>query len=306
MPTPLTRTSWPLGWNPSMDASNGAPEGLLRMDNLQQDEQGVISLARGNTTLNGGAFAGFVDRIASKNINGTDFTWVALTRSTSGVLRSNNDFASNTTVGSAGGERAAFGDCLGQILVAAGDIKKKDDGTTINDLGITTPGVGPTVTLHNQPTLELWHGIWSLIEGHDPFTLADPDLSYKAFTDSSTLRASFRETYASPIDTTDIDTGAAGDPSLDSFQFIIQPQDTSLFRNIRIEFILDDDPTLGKNYYWVDIPVDLTQAEFRLGLDVFSTLSVRRQDFTRQGEDQTLDWTHVTAINFIATAISDC
>lgn len=305
MPTPLTRTSWPLGWNPSQDASNGDPNGLLRMDNLQLDETGVLSLARGNTTLNAAAFSDYIDRIYTKTVNGTDLTWIALNRSSVSIRRSTDKFASNNVeIATMGGERAAFADCLGQILITAGDIKKKDDGTTVRDLGLITPGAGPTVDLHNQPVLELWHGTWSLIEGHDIQAQPD-DLSFDANVDSDTLRAAYRQTYASPVDTTNIDTGAAADPGFDTFQFIIRPQDTSLFRNIRVEFILDDDPTLGKNYYWIDIPVDLTQAEFRLGLDVYSSLSVQRNTFTRQGSDATLDWTHVTAINFIATAISD-
>ncbi len=305
MPTPLTKTGWPGGWNPSQDDNNGSADALLRMDNLQLDEQGVISLARGNTQLNPSAFSDYIDRIYSKNVNGTDITWVALNRNSASIRRSNDRFATNNVeIGSAGGERAAFADCLGQVLISAGDIKIKDDGTTVKDLGITKPAVGPDVELHSQPTLELWHGTWSMIEGHDPFVLGD-DLSFKAFTDSTTLRASYRQTFASPVDTTNIDTGAASNPGTDTFQFIIQPQDTSFFSNIRVEFLLDDDPTVGKNYYWIDIPVDLTQSEFRLGLDVVSTLAVTRSQFTRQGDDTTLDWTHVTAINFIASGIVD-
>lgn len=309
MPTPLTKLGWPAGWNPSQDANNGSSEALLRMDNLQLDEQGVISLARGNGDLNTSAFGDYVDRIYSKTIVGTDFTWVALNRASSSIRRSNDKFVSDDVeLATAGGERAAFTDCLGQILITAGDIKKKDDGTNVIDLGIVKPGAGPDVALHNQPTLELWHGTWSMIEGHDPVDLTPfgaNELAFKAYVDSTSLRATFRQTYGSPVDTTNIDTGISRDPGLDTFQFVIQPQDTGLFRNIRVEILLDADPTIGKNYYWIDIPVDLTNAAFRLGLDVFSSLSVQRSQFTRQGDDATLDWTHVTAVNFIATAIAD-
>lgn len=306
MSTPLTKLSFPLGWNPSMDASNGNPDGLLRMDNLQLDEQGVLSLARGNATLNATPFSDYIDRIYSKNINGTDFTWVALNRASTSIRRSNNKFVSNDVeIAATGGERAAFADCFGQVLITAGDIKKKDNGSSVTNLGLVTPGAGPTIETHSQPKIDLWNGTWSLEEGHDIQVLVSYPQAFKASVDPTTLRAVFRNTFASPVDTTNIDTGAASNPGLDTFQFVIQPQDTQLFKNIRLEIILDTDVTIGKNYYWIDIPVDLTQAQFRLGLDVYSTLSVQRNQFQRQGDDATLDWTHVTAINIIATAISD-
>src|SRR5690348_10418696 len=139
----LTRLQWPKGWLPSNDDTNGDPTGLLRMDNLQQDAEGVLSLTRGYHEL-GSGFSDYVSDIYSKLINGTEKFWVGLNNGAR-VFRCDNDFTNQVDVLVAGGTRPAFGDALGQILVCSGSQKKKDDGTTIRNLGIVTPLTAPVI-----------------------------------------------------------------------------------------------------------------------------------------------------------------
>jgi len=150
----LTRTDWPLGWVPSSDRVNGDPGGLLRMDNLQRDEFGALTIVRGiQRTSSTGAFDNYVDQIYSKLIINQEILWVALGPTSATILRSKiGDFSDS--VSASGNDRASFGDALGQVLILAGTTRIKDDGTTQRQLGLNTPGVpGVAITNNNDGPL---------------------------------------------------------------------------------------------------------------------------------------------------------
>jgi hypothetical protein len=305
----LTKQNWPLGWTPSADSVNGDPSGLLRMDNLQMDETGVLSLVRGIQQLNGSSLGDYVSDIYSKVIGASETIWVGLNGLGLSVKRSKNGTFSDAVTIGAGDARAVFGDCLGQVLITAGALRKKDDGTTVNNLGITyTPDAGtwgsssgPAFAINAQPQLDLTSGTWESLEGHDPLSFPP---SYQENVDADTLRGVVRMKYAGPVNTYAIGDGPRSHPENDKFYFLVQLHDSNLFTNIRVEFILDDSIDTPQNYFWHEWPLDSTP-EYLLGINQQSHLSANRGDFFRQGSDTTLDWDHVTAIRFTAIALAD-
>lgn len=291
----LTRINWPLGWIPSSDATNGSPDGLLRMDNLQQDEDGSLALVRPIKRIATG-FANYISDIYSKVIGSNGAVWLGLGINGTQALRSlKGDFTDTVTVIDQGGQRIVFGDCLGQVLVCAGGIKKrKDNGTTVLPLGIKDPTAGPIFSVNNQPNLALDNGTRTVIEGdgatNPPFVIVD----------STTLRAVVLDSYGGDKDALNFGDGPADDPNKDTFSLVCQLQDDSFFKKIRIEVILDnvDDP---KDYYWFEWFV--ADGQFNMGASAQSTLKCLRGQFIRQGSDSTLDWTKVKGMNIIAEAL---
>lgn len=137
----LTRTDWPLGWVPSSDAVNGNPDGLLRMDNLQRDEFGALTLVRGiKQVSSGGAFDNYVDQIYSKLIGNQEILWASLGPSGQAVLRSGSGTFGAGTAEIGGNDRTSFGDALGQVLILSGTSRIKDTGSAQKLLGLKTPG----------------------------------------------------------------------------------------------------------------------------------------------------------------------
>src|SRR5216684_2143755 len=176
----ITKTQWQLGWEPSADPINGSPEGLIRMDNLQQDETGILSLVRGSKRLNVNNFTDYVSTLYSKAIGGAEVIWAGLNDLGRTVLRSRSGDFTDQVVVSNGNDKAVFGDCLGQVVIFNGINRKKDDGTNVKDLGLQTPGI-PTTSAISQPTLAFYAasgagtspfvtsraiGLWVLQEGH--------------------------------------------------------------------------------------------------------------------------------------------
>jgi len=146
----LTKTYWPAGWLPDADLVNGDPNGLIRMDNLRLDETGVLSLVKGIKQI-GTGFSDYVDRIFARGINGTETYWLGLGGSGRSIVRGSSSF---TQVAS-GTNRACFGDALGNVLILAGQTRKKDNGSgTPIDLGLSTPAA-PTISSVSQSTKDV-------------------------------------------------------------------------------------------------------------------------------------------------------
>lgn len=291
-----THTKWPLGWTPSADALNGDPNGLLRMDNLQQEKDGHLSLVRGIRKLNTAEFSNFVYNIHSKVINATEYIWVGLGLGTS-VQRSSNAGASFTEIMTGGGGRVAFGEAFGSILISSGSQKKKDNGTTVTDLGITTPTSAPTIGAINQPSVDLSGGTYVAVEGTLQASLGN---GARIAIDEVTLRAVLKNTLDGETDTLNIGgAGQSDTPDFDLFSWLVQPDDLASFSVFRIEILLDDE-----NYYWHEWSTG-DENSFLVGRNTQSTLRAYRKDFTREGSNTNLDWSNVTAIRYVATAITN-
>ena len=91
----LTYTDFPLGWTPSADPVNGDPRGLLRMDNLQRDEQGAITLIRGYKSI--ATFSDYVSDIYSKAFQSGEAVYVGLNENGHSLYRSANGLFTDTT-----------------------------------------------------------------------------------------------------------------------------------------------------------------------------------------------------------------
>ena len=299
-----TKTSWPLGWTPSADAMNGDPQGLLRSDNLQQEEDGVISLVRGFKKLTAGGltngnFPDFVSDIYDRSVNGIDFLWIGLNLGRV-IYRSNADLSNLTVISENGGTRPCFGDALGQVLSISGKNRKKDDTTTIRDLGLISQIQPPQVTSVSQAQVDFsTKGNWTVIEGG---LVGSSGGDVQLVVSVITLRGVAELNFGSPINSLDTGDGPATDPNNDTFYFLIQPDDTSNWEKFRVEVYLDD---TGGNYYWFEWPLAGSVA-FNLGIEAQSVLSVSRGSFNRQGSDSNVGWDTVTKIRVIgqATAVT--
>lgn len=146
----LTRTDWPLGWVPSSDAVNGDPAGLLRMDNLQRDEFGALTLVRGIQRLSqNGSFNNYVDQLYSKLIGNQEIIWASLGPSGQSIIRSGSGSFGGDSSTVNGNDRTSFGDALGSVLILSGTSRIKDSGSAQQNLGLATPGA-PTVNITND------------------------------------------------------------------------------------------------------------------------------------------------------------
>src|SRR5438094_1432646 len=304
----LTKLNYPRGWAPSEDAINGNPEALLRMDNLQEEEDGSLALVRGLKQI--ATFGNYVDKIYSTNLGLKNPVYVSLGLTSSAVLRSlTGDFSDSVQIITNGGFPAVFGSALGEVIIWAGHAQAhvKDNGISIRSLGIFAgDGSAITAVVHNQPVLDLasGSGAWSAIEGSG-FTAGNPLTSITTVAVAGTFffRAKLRYTFTNPQDTTQFSQGIAEDPSKDLFSLTIELSDSQVFSFIRIEVILDNDLTNIQNYYAYEIyRTDTGIPTYNLGINQQSVLTVQRGLFQRFGTDSTLDWKHVTAINIVGVS----
>lgn len=302
----LTKTNWPAGWNPSADPVNGDPNSLQRMDNLQWDEQGVLTLVRGLQQINTAPFSSYVNNIYSKIINGHEVLWVGLGFNGALVQRSIlGNFNDAVTVVN-GSDQVAFGDALGNVLICAGSQRIKDDGISVtNNLGLATPGT-PTVQVNSQAVLNV-NGTFTVPIG--TLNTSNSTGCYFFVDPTQLLGQTQCVPSTTPFDTTAIGAGPSDDNVNDTIQFQITPDNAAVVTAIRMDFILNfnnaGQPTDYYSYIW-------DGALLLPGLGQTSTLSAQRGQFNpanpggttrrlnsgqRSGSTQGFDWTHVVAIN---------
>jgi hypothetical protein len=316
----LTKTQWPLGWIPSADPMNGPVECLIRMDNLQQDEIGAISLVRGLKRVSAAnTLIDYPNDIYSKIINGQELLWAGLNSAGREVVRTKvGDFSDAVTVCS-GNARATFGDALGEVLICNGTQRKKDNGTTIQDLGLQTPGT-PQVSAVSQPTVAFYNGTgtgtsqfvtsriagtWGLLQGHGSSPIGGQDgINVLLDLVTSVGQVALTDLPNFKVDSTAIGDGPAIDPGTDTWQFTVTPDDSSVVTSVRLDVIVDGHTENSANYY----TFTFDNSALLPGLSTDSVLTVKRSDFTRVGTSPTNDWTTVTAmvVTINATAAISC
>lgn len=136
----LARKSFPRGWVPNADYINGPDDGLLRMDNLVLDELGVLALRAGSDRINSVALADTdIHTLFTVELNGSR---KRMTGANDAVYANGTSIISSVN----GSGDMSFGSYLGQIFVARGTTKKKYDGTTVRNWGISMTGGVATVT----------------------------------------------------------------------------------------------------------------------------------------------------------------
>jgi hypothetical protein len=138
MPETLFVKDFSAGWCPSDDAVNGRPNALLKMDNLELDVNGALTLC-GGTSVKYSGYPSDAHTLFSRYLNNVRYDYSAHVDGSiyrNGVSLASGGDASN----------AAFGTAFNFTLMASGSKRYKDDATTLRNLGIVPPAAGPTMT----------------------------------------------------------------------------------------------------------------------------------------------------------------
>ena len=144
------------GWTPNDDKMSGRVNGLLKMTNLNLDEDGAVRISKGIERVSP-LLSGSIRDIYSKELNNEKHRYVALESGSSVVFQKDVGEAGTfgTTIGTGSGANiGAFGSALGQVFMAGGDAKFKDDGTTQRIWGIPAPTTAPTLVAEPPITTE--------------------------------------------------------------------------------------------------------------------------------------------------------
>lgn len=132
----LTWRDFSAGWCPSDDDINGRKNALFKMENVELDKNGALSLAGGCVKI-GSAYPTTIYDIHADDINGSrvDYAFGA----NGAIYRNRGSIAT-------GGDAAisAFGTAFKYALLCSGVVRKKDVGTgTPINLGVGTPTNAP-------------------------------------------------------------------------------------------------------------------------------------------------------------------
>ena len=268
----------------------------MRMDNCYLDSLGVLTLVRGIQLLNATAFSSYSSKIYSKTLeSNSEAIWVALGIPSTSVIRSASGTFNDSVVVANGTDHTYFGDCLGEVLIFSGTARIKDDTVNFGNLGLQPPAV-PTITDISQQVLNIF-GVWTGVVG--TVIGSDNDSIFMTSTATNVVAIAL-ETLSGPTDTTIVGGGAADNPTQDTIQFNLTPDDPSNVTKIVIEFLSG-----SYAYQYAFDPTALSQGPQQL-----TTLTATRGQFKRAGSlpdrvtlqeptDTTqFDWTKVTAVRF--------
>jgi hypothetical protein len=132
------------GWQPQSDPINGPKNALLKMDNVDLDKNGSLSLSNGTQNW-----------VPATNVNDTAHTIASaflaaglrlyLGLENGRVIRS--DKTTNTILSSTGGSttRAAFLPAFDEVLIFSGNYRVRSTGAAESNLGVGEPTAAPTL-----------------------------------------------------------------------------------------------------------------------------------------------------------------
>lgn len=268
----LFRDNWPLGWTPNADESNGDIRGLLRADNLEFDEDGVIRLIRGTKKLSSGAFGNAIHalygRIMNLNELGgagyVDGSKVRYAVSGSDVLRNfspatkaENIFDLGILSGGSTTENAfCYG--FGHTFIFSGTQKRKDDGINQTPVGMIGNSA-PAVSVNGPPTVLVSHKVspddltddnyvlWESIEGGSTFTNHADYLELSSDPITGRAQAMRGLSYAYTVDLTAFGGTTGKGTDDDIFEMGVRIGDTSKFVSVQVTFNLDTPGIVGFN-----------------------------------------------------------
>jgi hypothetical protein len=308
----LQRNNWPLGWIPSDDQNNGRREGLLRMDNLTLDTKGIVRCVQGTKKVSGIFGTGF-KHIYAKVTAGKKLRY---SHNSNGTILRNYGGAGTISAFDqpvlTGGDASysGFGSAFDYNLICCGNQRKKDNGTTISDIGVAQPSA-PSFSVNTPPEVDMlrkdpiFHtfGFWdtAAIENDGTYDKSGDALEINTNPDTNRAIAQAGITSAFTLDATDLG-GSGNGTDNDTYTIAMRIGDTGTFVKFRIEYLLGTLSISGvspdaDDYYWKEFKVE----EFRQGLDAWSTLNCKRGDFTRNGNDDSLNWANVAGIRVIWT-----
>lgn len=255
------------GWKPSVNESNAPPNALLRGDNVELEDQGILSLRQGLDVVTSQPY-GNIDVVHNAELNG------------SSVILSATDtaaYADGTGLGFAldGTDDPAIGTVDGHALISSGTVHKKYDGTTVRDWGIAAPLEPPTVGSAALSSLT----VANFTQASAEFTAAEGTISYVTGQDGvasaatgltpavGTGRGEMTYTFSSTRNLLDFSGSMGG--QFDTFEFWFDNPDPTKFLNLIVAFGIgsgtDSFETDGYIYTFGSglVPIGLTPVEIQ-------------------------------------------
>ena len=241
------RRDFSRGWVPSADAVNCPQGAVLRMDNCVLDELGILSVRQGSAATYTGL--GSISAMYTTSISGTK------KRMTAGGT---DIFANGASLSQsmAGSGDVSFGSFQGQILFARSTSKKKYDGTTVRNWGISGPNAAPTLAAIAADSKSFGsfdtadQSNWNADEGTNASMTGVTAEALKVTPNSTTGRGTITKTFGSPTDYTAYtggQTGVDADP-IDFYVFITEP---NLLESLTLMIDVNDG-LFKEDYYWFE------------------------------------------------------
>lgn len=237
------------GWKPSVDESNAPPNVLLRSDNLELQDKGILSLRRGYEVVTEGADTP-IDTIAEIELDG-DAT--ILSKSGAAVYADGEGLGVTVDTGD-----IAIGAVDGHALISSGTTHHKYDGVTVRNWGIDTPLEAPNV----DGVALASKTIANFTQASAEFTAVEGTRSYVTGQDGSanaatgllpavgTGRGEMSYAFGSARDLLNFSGGEGG--QFDTFEFWFDNGDPTKFLDLEISFGLGSgsDPFDTDGYFY--------------------------------------------------------
>jgi len=283
----LSRKNWPLGWIPSDNAIGGRKDGLLRMDNLYLDDQGIVKLVPGLTRVNSTALPGTVHSIYSQTFGAKKIRFVGL--SNGSVKVAETDFSITTDIITGGNpEIASFATMYGMVFASSGKKIVSYNIESAKQVGLNKPTV-PVVTGNVGPNSVV-------VDNYNAATMAaGSGTILSTGTDIwITTASTVGKVLVAPQqgDTTVLTSGSVG-AATDRVQLPFTAADSSKVISVLLEFHIDD-----LNYYvkqWTNVDTG-NGSPFNVGINAISVLSALRGEFDREGSTSALGWESITEV----------
>lgn len=295
MPQHFQWNDFKAGWIPSDDSISGRKDGFLQMDNVELDRNGAVSLAGGTVPL--AADAATSHTLYTHYINGALQLYKAL--SNGSILRN------STSIGSGGDASiAAFSAAFDFVLACSGNTRKKDNGTTVYNLGISPPNAAPTASLQQFASARIdWATFGTIVNIVGTSTAGGGILSVLTAVTNGIYIAIF-QTKTVPGTPYDFSmAGFGGGTPQDKIPINVaatSPSDISNLSSLRIDFLLTPSNPAGdvvSDYFtWVWVN---DGSHSGTGL----ALNARRSEFQRVGTGSQ-DWSTVYGVRMTVIGYS--
>lgn len=255
------------GWHPSVDENNCPPSVFPRLDNVLLDDLGILSLRRGISPVSGNApivVGGSVHSMFTINMNDIRYRYAGI----------NDSVWKSTSVGSysqilsglTGAGDIHFGSDLGQVFIARGHDRYKNDGTNSKQWGVTqvpgTPSVsaiasdGKTFATFDNGESPAWvatEGVIIAAMGFDD----TPEGSRLLTAGVQTGKAAMRKVFGAETNFTAYDGGDTGvDEDLVEFYLWMSRPDQMEYAIITFDVNGDEDSEGARfrdDYYYVEL-----------------------------------------------------
>jgi hypothetical protein len=295
MPQTLFHNQFDAGWIPSDDSINGRKNGLLKMDNLELNKNGALSLGGGCSKV-GSSYGTNIHTLESYILGGSRVDYAG---GASGAI-----FRNRTSIFTGGSTtKMAVGSAYDFALLASGDVRKKDTGSgTAKNLGITAPTTKPTILLtrYDTPTLK-----------PQTFAVAYGDTVDHSVTDQVTITTVVGDDYTTVVESTDAlskdftDFTADGgqgpnwDSETDTYNIVLYG-DTSIIDFFVLDILLEAPDGTGsvQNKFSYDYNPTAKDTSVASDEGYKLTLTIPRNKFIKRGSDPTLGWTAVKGLRF--------